>query len=76
VEVVADLGEQIGLRLCDLPFAEVVRSAAKETWTRDPFDRLIVGQAAARGALLITKDKTIQEHYGRSVWSEPPASRK
>ncbi len=75
-EVVADLGEQIGIRLCDLPFAAVVRSAAKQSWTRDPFDRLIVGHAAARGALLITKDQTIQEHYGRSVWSERPASRK
>jgi PIN domain nuclease of toxin-antitoxin system len=69
-EVIADLGEQLGLRLCGLPFAEVVRAAAKESWTRDPFDRLIVGQAAARGAMLVTKDRTIHEHYPRSVWGE------
>lgn len=75
IEVVAELGEQIGIRLCDLPFAEVARAAAKQSWTRDPFDRLIVGQAAARGALLVTKDRAIHEHYGRSVWSDEPVRR-
>lgn len=74
-EVVADLGEHLGLRLCDLPFGEVVRAATKQTWTRDPFDRLIVGQAAARGAVLVTKDRTIHEHYARSVWSDQPVRR-
>lgn len=73
-EVVADLGEQLGVRLCDLPFAEVARAAARESWTRDPFDRLIVGHAAARGAGLVTKDRTIHEHYRRAVWSDGPGS--
>lgn len=72
-EVVADLAEQLGVRLCDLPFAEVARAAAGESWTRDPFDRLIVGQAEARRAALVTKDRTIHQHYGRAVWSDEPA---
>lgn len=69
-EVIADLGERLGVRLCDLPFSEVVRAAVSQSWTRDPFDRLIVGQAAVRDALLLTKDGTIHEHYPRAVWSD------
>ena len=35
--------EKRGLRVCDLPFRDVVAEALKEAWSRDPFDRLIVG---------------------------------
>jgi len=37
-------------------------------WTRDPFDRLIVGLAALAGSALLTKDRTIRKHYRKATW--------
>lgn len=67
-DVVAALRTEIGLKVCDLPFATVADRALDLTWTRDPFDRLIVSQAALREAPLLSKDGSIHEHYPRAVW--------
>ena len=61
------LGKAIGLRVCDLPFYAIARQAIDETWTRDPFDRLIVAQARANKASLLTVDETIRKHYTKAV---------
>jgi PIN domain nuclease of toxin-antitoxin system len=66
--VMDDLAARIGLRVSDTAFATVVEHARLESWTRDPFDRLIVGHARADGASLVTKDRTIQAHYRQTVW--------
>lgn len=66
--VVEDLRDRLGLTVCDLPFADVVRMSGSARWTRDPFDRLIVGQAAVRGAPLVTKDRLIRKSYAPAVW--------
>jgi len=66
--VLEALGRDIGLRLCDLPFAEVTEAAVRQSWTRDPFDRIIVAQAALRRAPLVTKDAGIRAHYGGALW--------
>ena len=66
--VVDDLQDRIGLRVCDLPFHDIVRSAMGHRWTRDPFDRLIVGHAAIRATPLLTKDRTFRRHYASAVW--------
>jgi PIN domain nuclease of toxin-antitoxin system len=66
--IVATLEQSIGLALCDLPFSRVVVESLEQRWTRDPFDRLIVAQAKARGASLITKDRVIRKHYAKAVW--------
>jgi len=56
----------IGLRITDQPFP----SALSETWTRDPFDRIIVAQARSDGySGLITSDVKIQEHYSKTIWN-------
>jgi PIN domain nuclease of toxin-antitoxin system len=62
------LESEIGLRVCGLPFRDIVNHALKENWTRDPFDRLIVANAKAAGAALVTKDQRIRKHYSRAVW--------
>jgi PIN domain nuclease of toxin-antitoxin system len=59
------------LRMCDLPFADVAHAALRETWTRDPFDRIIVAHARLREMALITKDRAIREHYERAIWARP-----
>ncbi|HEX4952796.1 MAG TPA: PIN domain-containing protein [Thermoanaerobaculia bacterium] len=69
LEVVAALAAELGLRTCDLPFPQVVARAAHQSWTRDPFDRLITAQAALREAPLLTKDGDIHTHYPHAVWS-------
>ena len=67
-EVVAALAAEIGLSRCDLPFEQVIAEAIRTSWTRDPFDRIIVAQAALRRRPLLTKDDSIREHYGEAVW--------
>lgn len=60
---------ELGVRLCDLPFAAIVSAALDEKWTRDPFDRMIVANAKANGfAPLISSDEKIARHYPRTVW--------
>ena len=66
--VLQALGRDIGLRLCDLPFPDVAGAAMRQSWTRDPFDRIIVAQAALRRTSLITKDAVIRAHYDRALW--------
>lgn len=66
--ILADLRERVGLQELDCSFAKVVRRAAQLTWTRDPFDRLIVGHAEAESALLLTADTTIGAHSEAARW--------
>jgi PIN domain nuclease of toxin-antitoxin system len=68
-DVLGDLGERIGLALSGESFAAVARSAATLTWTRDPFDRLIAGDAMAASCKLLTKDATIRDGLAAlAVW--------
>jgi PIN domain nuclease of toxin-antitoxin system len=67
-ELVAMLAGDIGLRVCDLPFRTVVDHALAERWTRDPFDRMIVANAKAAGAPLVTRDERMRAHYSRALW--------
>ena len=64
LELLADL---IGLGIDDISFAELVKSATNEKWTRDPFDRMIVAHAKKRGAILITADRVIKKNYKKTV---------
>jgi PIN domain nuclease of toxin-antitoxin system len=66
--IVSDLGERIGLQVCEKDFNSIVSQAIKVTWTRDPFDRLIVGNAAVNESILISKDQNILGHYVHARW--------
>lgn len=68
--VVDALDEEIGLARCGLPFGQVVAAALDLSWTRDPFDRVIVAQARARRLPLVTRDQTIRDHYREAIWIE------
>jgi len=60
---------ETNIRICDLPFSNLAEAALDEKWTRDPFDRLIVANAKARGfAWLISADEAIGQNYPRTVW--------
>ncbi|MGB7134974.1 MAG: PIN domain-containing protein [Acidobacteriaceae bacterium] len=63
------LESEAGVTVCELGFAEVVETALRENWTRDPFDRLITAQARANAlAWLVTSDRRIREAYPRAIW--------
>lgn len=67
-DIIADLERRVGLRRSDLALEALVDTAASLTWTRDPFDRLIVADALVAGAELITKDRTIHNHSTIAIW--------
>ena len=66
--ILDSLRRDIGLETCVQPFASIIGAALKLDWTRDPFDRIIVGQAAYRDSHLLTADQNIREKYSRAVW--------
>ena len=63
-----ELAGTIGLAICDKAFLAVVTEANKQSWTRDPFDRIIVAQAALSDDSLVTKDAIIHKHYPNTLW--------
>ncbi len=62
------LEQQIGLTVCNTKFEFVCKNAARQKWTRDPFDRLITAQAAITKSILITKDQNIRQNYTQAIW--------
>ncbi len=70
--VLGALSSTVGLRVDDTPFALVAEHAAALTWTRDPFDRIIVANALAADAPLLTADKRILDHCPEAFWNQGP----
>jgi PIN domain nuclease of toxin-antitoxin system len=67
--ILMKLGVEIGMTVCDHPFPIIAETALGETWTRDPFDRIIVAHAKANGAApLLTKDELILANYPNARW--------
>jgi len=67
--IVTDLSSRIGLKVCHKNFEAIVNQATSFSWTRDPFDRIIVANASLGNNTLITKDQNILEHYPYARWS-------
>ena len=66
--VLESLAADLDLTVCTLSFKIVAEQAQKEKWSRDPFDRLIVANARASNAALVSKDASILRNYSRAVW--------
>ena len=67
--IYAVLQTVFGVNLCSFPFPAIATEALSCTWTRDPFDRIIVSHAKANGAaVLITADRNIRQHYTGAKW--------
>ena len=66
-EILADLLNAIGLKVCDKNFNAIINHAVNLNWTRDPFDRIIVAYAASNNDYLVTKDQTILKNYSRAL---------
>jgi len=66
--VVNVLKETLDLNICDLEHLKVINIALELTWTRDPFDRIIVAQSTVNQSKLVTKDTLIHDHYSQAFW--------
>lgn len=67
-EILADLSRRIGLHEEDPSLSKTMGHAMSLSWTRDPFDRLIVAHARATGAKLVTADRRILENFKDAAW--------
>lgn len=68
-DVLAKLSQAVDVQVCPLPFPKVADAALNESWTREPFDRLITAQAKANSfATLITADSKIRANYAAAIW--------
>ena len=67
--ILNDLAQRLGLTVCPKPFDSIIQSAFQITWTRDPFDRILVAHASLNNNVLISKDQTILKHYAYAKWS-------
>ena len=66
--IVQKLSDSLDLKISSGSFQKIVVEAVSQTWTRDTFDRLIVSNALINQALLVSKDRSILQHYQRAVW--------
>lgn len=66
--ITADLYQRVGLEVCAKPFNDVIANSMRQSWTRDPFDRIIVAHADLDNELLITSDRNIRTHYAYAKW--------
>ncbi len=66
--ILASLSQTIDLKVCNLSFATVARESTRHTWTRDPFDRLIVANAVCNDSVLLSRDRKIRDNYPGAVW--------
>jgi len=67
-EIVETLHKEINLKICSKDFYGIIAQSLHLHWTRDPFDRIIVANAALNDNILLTKDDDIRAHYKRAVW--------
>ena len=66
--ILGGLEADCGVLLSDDTLTAVVSRAMGLTWTRDPFDRLIVATAMLHDAPLVTRDRIISENFAKVVW--------
>lgn len=67
-EVLGGLAAEDGVTISGDRSENVVERAVTLSWTRDPFDRLIVATASLHGSPLLTRDETIRANYPDAVW--------
>ncbi|MFH7030516.1 MAG: type II toxin-antitoxin system VapC family toxin [Heteroscytonema crispum UTEX LB 1556] len=66
--IIANLSEQIGLKICNKNFNDIISISLTITWTRDPFDRIITANALLNNNILLSKDQNILNNYLYAKW--------
>ncbi|WP_414623441.1 type II toxin-antitoxin system VapC family toxin [Calothrix sp. CCY 0018] len=66
--IISNLSEEIGLKICNKNFNDIISVALTITWTRDPFDRIITANALLNNNILLSKDQNILNNYLYARW--------
>jgi PIN domain nuclease of toxin-antitoxin system len=66
-DIILNLSDLIGLQICNKNFNTIINGAFKLSWTRDPFDRIIVANASVNQNILVTKDQNILKNYQKAI---------
>ncbi len=66
--IIDALHQRVGLTVCTKPFNDVISVANQLSWTRDPFDRLLVAHASLNDDILISSDQKIRTNYDYAKW--------
>lgn len=66
--LLGSLTADYGVTVSADPIDRLIPLAMPLSWTRDPFDRLLVATALLHEVPLITRDARIQEHFTGAVW--------
>ncbi|NUN06625.1 MAG: PIN domain-containing protein [Bdellovibrio sp.] len=67
-KVFNSLHKEIKLEIDNVDCAKAFLKSCNLTWTRDPFDRLIVACAEVSGVTLVTRDLHIHNNFKRALW--------
>ena len=66
--IISNLSDKIGLKICNKNFNDIISITLTITWTRDPFDRIITGNALLNNNILLSKDQNILNNYLYAKW--------
>ena len=67
-QILGSVTSDYGAILTDDSLEALIPLAMPLSWTRDPFDRLLVATALLHQAPLVTRDSRIHEHFPGAVW--------
>ena len=67
-EILGALSSEFGVAHSDDPLQAVVANAIGLSWTRDPFDRLLVATAILHKSPFVTRDQQILESFEAALW--------
>jgi PIN domain nuclease of toxin-antitoxin system len=70
--IIDSMSHRVGLTVCAKSFNDVIAQAIRFTWTRDPFDRILVAHTGLNNDILITGDQNIRSHYPHARWDANP----
>jgi PIN domain nuclease of toxin-antitoxin system len=62
------IAKTLTIRALKADISKICRAAHPLTWTRDPFDRMIVAECIFHNIPLVTKDRLIRKHYKKAIW--------
>jgi PIN domain nuclease of toxin-antitoxin system len=62
LEKLSEIARHYGIALISINEVHVLQSVNPEPSTRDPFDRLLLAQCAAKNMKLVTIDAALQDH--------------
>ncbi|MGV0108064.1 PIN domain nuclease, a component of toxin-antitoxin system [Nostoc sp. DSM 114160] len=68
--IISNLSQQIGLKICNQNFNNIISTSLTITWTRDPFDRIITANALLNNNILLSKDENILNNYLYAKWRD------